>query len=107
MLIVERDSKKIKGAVQTNYLLEKSRVISQTVGERNYHVFYQLLKGAKKELLNQLQLKDMKDYEYLRKSNCFDVKNIDDVEGYGDVVKSFQVKIFNENNRILSFDIYI
>jgi myosin heavy subunit len=41
----------IKGAVITNYLLEKSRIVNIASGERNYHIFYNLLKGADKELL--------------------------------------------------------
>jgi myosin heavy subunit len=47
------------------YLLEKSRIVSQAPGERNYHVFYYLLVGADAELKKKLKLLDINEYSYL------------------------------------------
>uniref|UniRef100_A0A8C6TXH5 Unconventional myosin-Id n=1 Tax=Neogobius melanostomus TaxID=47308 RepID=A0A8C6TXH5_9GOBI len=50
-----------------NYLLEKSRVIVQQEGERSFHSFYQLLKGAPDSLLRSLHIqKDPKAYNYIK-----------------------------------------
>ncbi|XP_048374320.1 unconventional myosin-Id [Sphaerodactylus townsendi] len=49
-----------------NYLLEKSRVIVQQLGERSFHSFYQLLQGGSEQLLRSLHLlKDLSAYSYI------------------------------------------
>lgn len=92
LLLMDKESRKIKGAMMTNYLLEKSRVIQQMVGERNYHIFYHLLNGGDQKLKNDLDLSSPKNYEYLKKSECFEVNTLNDKELFLEVTNSFKVK---------------
>ncbi|KAI6222187.1 hypothetical protein M3Y95_00958000 [Aphelenchoides besseyi] len=60
-----RENGMVSGANVEIYLLEKSRIIQQAVGERNYHVFYYLLIGASEEEKKRHMLLPAKDYRYL------------------------------------------
>lgn len=55
----------IEGAKIEQYLLEKSRIVSQSLDERNYHVFYCMLAGLSKEEKQKLELEDASSYRYL------------------------------------------
>uniref|UniRef100_A0A8B9K065 Myosin Ic, paralog a n=1 Tax=Astyanax mexicanus TaxID=7994 RepID=A0A8B9K065_ASTMX len=81
-----------------NYLLEKSRVVHQNHGERNFHIFYQLLESGHSELLRRLGLDktNPQQYHYLVKGNCPRVSSISDKNSWKIVSKAFSVIGFNE-----------
>ncbi|XP_076273553.1 unconventional myosin 10A isoform X2 [Rhynchophorus ferrugineus] len=62
----------IIGAKITQYLLEKSRIVTQAPGERNYHVFYELLGGLSNTEKQKYGLIDADKYFYLNQggSDC-------------------------------------
>nr|XP_026484267.1 myosin heavy chain 95F [Vanessa tameamea] len=59
----------VVGGHISHYLLEKSRICTQSAEERNYHVFYLLCAGAPPELRAALKITKPDDYLYL-KNGC-------------------------------------
>ncbi|WKX91079.1 hypothetical protein Q1695_009708 [Nippostrongylus brasiliensis] len=57
---------KVAGGFVSHYLLEKSRVCRQAKGERNYHIFYQLIAGAPDDLYKKLRLAPPSKFKYLK-----------------------------------------
>uniref|UniRef100_A0A915Q5E8 Myosin motor domain-containing protein n=1 Tax=Setaria digitata TaxID=48799 RepID=A0A915Q5E8_9BILA len=56
----------VGGGFISHYLLEKSRICHQLEGERSYHIFYQLIAGADKQLAKRLLLTEPSTYKYLK-----------------------------------------
>ncbi|KAI8889340.1 hypothetical protein K501DRAFT_329147 [Backusella circina FSU 941] len=79
------------GAVITNYLLEKTRVVGQIDNERNFHVFYQLTKAAPPEYQQTYGLQGPESFLYTSKSNCLNVPGIDDVQDFQETLNAMGV----------------
>jgi myosin-6 len=77
------------GAYVEHYLLEKSRVISQSDKERNYQVFYRMCRGAPESIRTALNLKeDIKEYRFMRSGLQSNVEGLDDVKDFAVMEKS-------------------
>lgn len=73
------------GGTISNFLLEKSRVVGQKGGERNYHVFYQLTKGTSAQEKEWLGMAKPDCFFYLNQSRTYDADGVNDVEDYKDM----------------------
>lgn len=79
------------GADITNYLLEKTRVVTQITNERNFHIFYQFTKGASQTYRENFGIQQPSQYLYTSKAQCFDVDGIDDLAEYQDTLNAMKI----------------
>ncbi|WZY69758.1 hypothetical protein YC2023_001998 [Brassica napus] len=82
---------KICGAKLETFLLEKSRVVQLSNGERSYHIFYELCAGASPILKERLNLKEASEYNYLNQSNCLTIDRIDDAQKFHKLMEAFNI----------------
>lgn len=81
----------IVGTTIQSYLLEKSRVVGQGKGERNFHIFYQLTAGADQETKNKYLLTSPKDYNFLKGGDCLQVSSLDDKKEFQHTLQAMGV----------------
>ncbi|ROV96752.1 hypothetical protein VSDG_05613 [Cytospora chrysosperma] len=90
----------ISGAFIDWYLLEKSRVVRINANERNYHIFYQLLKGGDKELKEEFLLNglDVDDFAYTRDGQDT-IAGVSDRDEWDALMEAFSVMGFSEKEQ--------
>ncbi|XP_071481715.1 myosin-VIIa-like [Diadema antillarum] len=87
----------IEGAKIDQYLLEKSRLVSQLPDERNYHIFYCVLAGMPEEEKKELELTKAEDYYYLTQGNTIKCDGRNDREDFATIRAAMKVLMFTDD----------
>ncbi|TRY67144.1 hypothetical protein TCAL_02955 [Tigriopus californicus] len=80
------DSGQPVGGKISNFLLEKSRVVTQNPNERGFHIFYQFCRGMPSEMREDFGLTDPDYFNYLNLHQCYEVDGTDDVADYAETI---------------------
>jgi myosin heavy subunit len=80
--------RRIVGSATRNYLLEKIRVVQPAASERNFHIFYQLVKASPSKVRKKLHLtSDCMDYKFL--GGAPDCDTLDDKKDFKELQEAF------------------
>ncbi|KAF8818153.1 myosin H [Cardiosporidium cionae] len=86
----------ICGGSISSYMLELSRVEFQAKNERNYHIFYQLIKALPQNVKNDIKLKAAEEYNFLNQSGCYEVSTVNDMEEFKLVQRQLDLILSDE-----------
>ncbi|CAF3529258.1 unnamed protein product [Rotaria socialis] len=96
---------KVVGAQISDYLLEKSRVVIQSPGERNFHIFYYLFDNLPLETKQILCLRTKHDYKYLLTNPSLDVQNTTAMNSLDEVINAMSLLNFTDKEQHSMFRI--
>ncbi|XP_043471659.1 unconventional myosin-XV [Leptopilina heterotoma] len=95
----------IVGGRVTQYLLEKSRIVTQATDERNYHVFYELLAGLDQQLRDKYGLLKPDKYFYLNQGGNCEIDGKNDTQDFKALLSAMQVLGFTSEEQDTIFKI--
>ncbi|XP_037348196.1 unconventional myosin-XV [Talpa occidentalis] len=85
----------ISGAITSQYLLEKSRIVFQAKNERNYHIFYELLAGLPAQLRQAFSLQEAETYYYLNQGGNCEISGKSDSDDFRRLLAAMEVLGFS------------
>ncbi|XP_057571619.1 LOW QUALITY PROTEIN: unconventional myosin-XV [Hippopotamus amphibius kiboko] len=89
----------ISGAITSQYLLEKSRVVFQAKNERNYHIFYELLAGLPSQLRQAFSLQEAETYYYLNQGGNCEISGKSDADDFRRLLAAMEVLGFSAEDQ--------
>jgi myosin heavy subunit len=97
----------IRGGKIINYLLEKSRVVTQTDGERNYHIFYQLLAAGEADdaLSRALTLDSPEMFRFTNQSRTVHLDGVSDEKEFEDMRAAMDTLNFSPQEQLDIFKV--
>ncbi|RCN39601.1 myosin head [Ancylostoma caninum] len=87
----------ISGANIEFYLLEKSRILRQSAMERCFHIFYQLLRGARHDQRESLLLESGVDKYHFFSNGDITIPGVDDANEYAETLRAMDIVGFQES----------
>ncbi|XP_038136248.1 unconventional myosin-XV [Cyprinodon tularosa] len=95
----------ISGAITSQYLLEKSRIVFQAKDERNYHIFYEMLAGLPSQQKQAFYLQDAETYYYLNQGGDCLIRGKSDADDFQRLLSAMEILHFAPEDQSAIFRI--
>ncbi|XP_026180323.1 unconventional myosin-XV [Mastacembelus armatus] len=93
----------ISGAITSQYLLEKSRIVFQAKDERNYHIFYEMLAGLPSQQKQAFYLQEAETYYYLNQGGDCAITGKNDADDFLRLLSAMEILHFTPEEQSAIF----